>query len=784
MSTTPTDNASAPDEFKSHVWNQLSECVDAFIGAWDKAVEPPSIGDFVPMEQPAIRKLILSELVKVDLEYRWRNKRFPKLLEDYLVEFPEMAESGFAPVDLVYEEYHVRRQAGDDVEPAAYFKRFPTQETELRRLLKLESPNVTTTLIRGSAQLPINLGDQIDDFDLLTELGKGAFACVYLARQRSMQRMVALKVSADKGAEPQTLAQLDHPNIVRVYDQRQLPDRKLRLLYMQYVPGGTLEGPHEHLQRLAPVQRNGQQFLNAIDRVLDERGESPPTDSSTREKISNASWPQVVCWLGSKLAAALAYAHRQGVLHRDLKPANVLIAADGNPKLADFNISFASKLEGATPAAYFGGSLAYMSPEQLEACNPSHEREPDSLDGRADVYSLGVLLWELLTGSRPFPDEKPTNNWTGMLTTMVARRTAGMNAPTFAKLPPDCPAGLRESLSKCLTPNLEARVDAAAAARMFEICLQPRAQKLLHGPQSRWRAIVGNYPTLTVVVAIVAVNLVLSVLNIVYNVAQILRDFNVTQEQFFSGPVPIINTVCYSLGIGTVLSIGWSVFTAVRPNPPPLTAGALTVTRARCLRLGDYLAVTVIALWVASGIILPPWLTLMRTQADAPVRLASIVHFFLSQCLCGLIATTMSYFILTFIGVRYFYPRLIARELPEHSDVDQLAGLSRRIWLYYLLAVAAPFLAALLLMSQFSPAGAAESGNLKLFIMFLIVLGLVGFGMAYYFDRAIRDDLSALAQIVNPAGSTLAGTETTESFMTGSRSDTFARRKDETQQRK
>ena len=77
-----------------------------------------------------------------------------------------------------------------------------------------------------------------------------------------------------------------------------------------------------------------------------------------------------------QLAQALDYAHQQGVLHRDVKPANVLLSAEGSPKLADFNISFCSQLEGATPAAYFGGSLAYMSPEQLEACNPDHDRKP------------------------------------------------------------------------------------------------------------------------------------------------------------------------------------------------------------------------------------------------------------------------------------------------------------------------------------------------------------------------------------------------------------------------
>ncbi len=220
MSTDPTQAVPAAREFATRVWSQLSDCVDAFITAWDKATEPPALGEFVPDEEPDVRRLVLSELVKVDLEYRWREKRFPKRLEDYLDEFPEMTDGGVAPVDLVYEEYHVRRQAGDTIDVKDYYRRFPNQETELRRLLKLEKPHATTTLVGGPSRLPTDLTGQIDDFDLLTELGRGAFACVYLARQRSMQRMVALKISADKSSEPQTLAQLDHPNIVRVYDQR------------------------------------------------------------------------------------------------------------------------------------------------------------------------------------------------------------------------------------------------------------------------------------------------------------------------------------------------------------------------------------------------------------------------------------------------------------------------------------------------------------------------------------------------------------------------------------
>ncbi len=102
-----------------------------------------------------------------------------------------------------------------------------------------------------------------------------------------------------------------------------------------------------------PARRTGARLLEVIDRNLAERGDSPPSDSSLRHRLATASWPQAVCWLGSRLAMALAYAHQRGVLHRDVKPANVLLAADGTPKLADFNISYSSKLEGATAASLF-----------------------------------------------------------------------------------------------------------------------------------------------------------------------------------------------------------------------------------------------------------------------------------------------------------------------------------------------------------------------------------------------------------------------------------------------
>src|SRR5262249_1755399 len=211
-----------------------------------------------PAGPPAVRLMTLVELVKVDLEYRWIHRRTPRTIEEYVSAHAELSNE--LPADLIYEEYHVRRRAGDAISPEDCLLRFPHRARELERLFGLGPREHSTSLCRGSkAQLQaIQSGDRLDDFDLLVLLGKGAFASVFLARQNSMQRLVALKISADSGNEPQTLAQLDHEHIVRVFDQRILADRGLRLLYMQYVTGGTLQGVVEMGAPAPSPDRNAQ----------------------------------------------------------------------------------------------------------------------------------------------------------------------------------------------------------------------------------------------------------------------------------------------------------------------------------------------------------------------------------------------------------------------------------------------------------------------------------------------------------------------------------------------
>src|SRR5206468_1741103 len=132
-------------------------------------------------------------------------------------------------------------------------------------------------------------------------------------------------------------------------------------------------------------------------------GEALPQIGETKgtailQMLQGLSFVQAVLWLASRLADGLAHAHERGILHRDLKPANILLTDEGQPMLLDFNLAEDTKRRPTASAALLGGTLPYMAPEQLRALQGGHR----PLDGRSDLYALGVILFELLTGRHPF----------------------------------------------------------------------------------------------------------------------------------------------------------------------------------------------------------------------------------------------------------------------------------------------------------------------------------------------------------------------------------------------
>lgn len=745
---------------RQQAWTRLNDYVRNFVEHWSRDTTPPQIADYLPSEPPGLRHLTLNELIKIDLRQRWQ-RSIGKSIEAYLAEFPELAPTGELPCDVIVEEFQVRQQLGLPVDIDSFVARFPQQAESLRRVIAQTPPTITTTMIPPERPDTLAAGQKIDDFDLLVGLGQGAFASVFLARQISMQRLVALKVSADRGQEPQTLAQLDHPHIVRVFDQRQAPDRPFRLLYMQYVSGGTLLDAVNQVRLTPLARRSGQILLTAIDNVLASRGDSPPSDSSLRRFLAAATWPEAVCWLGARLADALDYAHDRGVLHRDIKPANVLLAADGSPKLADFNISYCSKLDGATAAAYMGGSLAYMSPEQLEACDPKHERTGDDLDGRSDLYSLAILLFELLVGRRPLADLTMTRSWPETLASYAEQRRAGVPDEVWRQLPSDCPPQLVETLKHCLAPHRDDRpASAGQFARQLQLCLQPQVQSLLRPSQQTWEAWFRQHPLLAICLAGIIPNAICSVLNIFYNFQEIISHLEAIDAlPVFYRQVAIINPVAFALGTYLVLAYAWPVLRAFG-TPQNVTLEQSYDLQRRTLRLGDRVAWVSGIEWIASGVVFPVWLILELGQASQ-LAWYHHTHFLTSQVICGLLAASQSFFLLTTLAVHSLFPALVRPDQENSATLDDLRGLFGRAQrVFYYLSVPVPFLAVMAIVL-------ADVREKAPFLV-MALLGAASLAISYRLLGLIQSDIETLALAVSPPQdnglNSLSATSSSRSF--------------------
>lgn len=225
--------------------------------------------------------------------------------------------------------------------------------------------------------------EQLGDFRLIERLGGGGMGVVYRAEQTSLGREVALKLIRPEhlffpGArdrfrrEVEAVARLQHPGIVPIYTVGEEAD--IPFFAMELVRGATLAEIIGRLQGRAPESLTGADLAGA------------------------GSWVDNCLSIVGRLAEALEHAHAHGILHRDVKPSNVVLAQDGRVMLFDFGLTSSTDAERTTRAGSAPGTLFYMSPEQVQA-----DRR---LDERTDVYSLGVLLYELLTLQLPYRGEK------------------------------------------------------------------------------------------------------------------------------------------------------------------------------------------------------------------------------------------------------------------------------------------------------------------------------------------------------------------------------------------
>ena len=370
-------------------------------------------------------------LVKEMIE-RWRQGERP-LPEEFLNRQPELWNHPAAAADLIYEELCLRQEIGPSIPVSQVLDRFPQWRQQLELLVDCQS---VLGPLPAVPRFP-SVGEIVGDFVLRAELGRGAQGRVYLATQQSLSnRSVVLKLVAPEACEHLLLARLQHTHIVPLYSVENDPVRELRALCMPYFGGASLARLLELMQSSEVSRRTGRDLLAALDRVTDEQAAfvsedligsrevtertdnsatasrddhaRRPSSAAVRRLFSRSSYAQAICWIGACLADALQYAHERGLLHLDLKPSNVLLAADGQPMLLDFHLAREPVDPHDMRVPRLGGTTGFMSPEHAAALQAVQRGRPVTtpVDARADIYSLGVVLYEALAGALPGPEKR------------------------------------------------------------------------------------------------------------------------------------------------------------------------------------------------------------------------------------------------------------------------------------------------------------------------------------------------------------------------------------------
>ena len=358
----------------------------------------------------------------VELKERLRDGEAARV-EDLLVGNPRIADDDEAVLELIMVEMATRGRRGETVSIAEWDERLGAlvpdadRRGAIRRVLSSEMATLSEAAPDAASPSPRVTLARIGKYQILEEIGRGGMGVVYKARQMNPNRIVALKmILAGEHAGPrertrlrneaEAAAQIAHPNIVQIIESGE--HEGLPFLAMEYVDGGNLT------------------------RML-------------------RSTPQPIRWasrLTETLARAIHVAHQAGIVHRDLNPTNVLMTQKGAPKIGDFGLAkFLLAPEGVSQNGVMLGTPSYMAPEQIT-------NGGRNVDARTDVYALGAVLYELLTGSPPFRGLTPMETLC-----QVAEGEVVPPSKIRRGLPPD----LETICLKCLERNPAQRYSSARA---------------------------------------------------------------------------------------------------------------------------------------------------------------------------------------------------------------------------------------------------------------------------------------------------------------------------------
>jgi WD40 repeat protein/tRNA A-37 threonylcarbamoyl transferase component Bud32 len=347
-------------------------------------------------------------------------------VEDFLEREPALRSNPEAILDLIYKEVLLRCDRGERPQLQEYARRFPEHAAAIGAIFEvheaLESGESITApdaaaeqTLRLSSHEILAPPSDMPGYELLERLGRGGMGVVYKARQRSLGRIVALKMIlagpharaedlARFRREAEVIAKLAHPNIVQIHEVGEHEGRPF--LSLEFVDGGGLD-----------------------------------------KKLGGAPLPaHDAARLIETVARAVHHAHCQGVVHRDLKPANILLTADGIPKITDFGLARLGAGSEQTQSGDVLGTPSYMAPEQASGRN-------SAIGPATDIYALGATLYELLTGRPPFRADNP-------LDTLL--QVMDQEPVTVRRLQPNVPSDLETICLKCLEKAPSKRYASAA----------------------------------------------------------------------------------------------------------------------------------------------------------------------------------------------------------------------------------------------------------------------------------------------------------------------------------
>jgi eukaryotic-like serine/threonine-protein kinase len=616
------------------------------------------------------------------------------------------------------------------------------------------TPQPPARRARIDALLP---GATIDDFEIIRMLGRGAFGMVYLARQLSLDREVALKISPNRGSEGRTMARLEHQNIVQVFSEKVVDETDQRLLCMQLVPGVGLdrvigllhsegrgarsEERDEDSSILDPPSSiltwTGNDLLNAIDHSASLPAVLDPAALRDREALAEMDAVEATAWIGGRLAEALDYAHRQGVLHRDIKPANILMSPYGRPLLADFNISSRATAE-LDEEETFGGTLAYMAPEHLDAFNPADRTPPETVTERADLYSLGIVLHQLLAGGLPFTLTDENLPMPGLLRKLADQRRR--ERPACRAGDPNARKTLEQTICRCLEPEPADRfASGGELARQLDGCRRLRqAERRLPTLRSAPKTLVER-PFFWLLVLLVLPQLVASAINIMYNASQIVGRLTEAQQSLFVRLVVGYNLIVYPIALALFAWALWPVWKTWRAmcGAGPVDALRVAAARQQALRLPLWVAGLTAFGWFTGGLLFPA----VIAWRAGPLPASAAFHFVVSFALSGLIALAYSFCGVQYVVLRALYPRLWhdVRDF-EATARRELAPMATRANSIQLLAGSIPLVAAVLMLTL----GGDETRAFRGMVTALIVAGMFGYQMAMRVTRSLTGTVAAL----------------------------------------